>query len=152
MEFYIEKKDLPLLIEYFVNLYSKENHKKIKDVSPEAQRVLINYNWPGNVRELENIIERAIILDTDGIIDKDDLPEIILDGAEAFDSKGKADFNKSFASLKDALKEPEKIYILKILQEVGWNKKRAARKLGVNRTTLYNKLRRYNLLSSLNKE
>ena len=147
-----KKKDLPLLIEYFVNLYSKENHKKTKTVSQEAQRVLINYNWPGNVRELENIIERAIILDTDGIIEKDDLPEIILDGAEAFDSKGKADFNKSFTSLKDALKEPEKIYILKILQEVGWNKKRAARKLGVNRTTLYNKLRRYNLLSYLDKE
>ena len=146
-----KKKDLPLLIEYFVNLYSKENHKKTKTVSPEAQRVLINYNWPGNVRELENIIERAIILDTDGIVGKDDLPEIILDGAEAFDSKRKADFNKNFASLKDALEEPEKIYILKILQEVGWNKKRAARKLGVNRTTLYNKLRRYNLLSSLNK-
>ena len=100
---------------------------------------------------MENIIERAIILDTDGIVGKDDLPEIILDGAEAFDSKRKADFNKNFASLKDALEEPEKIYILKILQEVGWNKKRAARKLGVNRTTLYNKLRRYNLLSSLNK-
>ncbi len=146
-----KKKDLPLLIEYFVNLYSKENHKKIKIVSPEAQRVLINYNWPGNVRELENIIERAVILDTDGVIGKDDLPEVILNGAEILDNKSDIGLNKGSKSLKDALREPEKLYILKILQEVGWNKKRAARKLGVNRTTLYNKLRRYNLLSNLNK-
>jgi two-component system response regulator HydG len=51
-------------------------------------------------------------------------------------------------SLKDVLREPEKIYILKVLKEVGWNKKRAAKKLGVNRTTLYNKLRKYNIPSS----
>ena len=142
------KEDLSLLIEHFVYLHSKENHKKIKGISPEAQRILTGYHWPGNIRELENIIERAVILDIDGTIGKDDLPEIILNGTKIISDKI---ISEEIASLRDALKEPEKVYILKILQEVDWNKKKAARKLGVNRTTLYNKLKRYDLLSQCKK-
>ena len=134
--------DLPLLVEYFIDFYSKENHKKIKGISEETIEVLLNYNWPGNIRELENIIERAIILDTDGTINTDDLPEIILS------EKPVLGIIKSFAtSLKEALQEPEKVHIIQVLKEVGWNKKKAAKKLGVNRTTLYNKLRKYNIFS-----
>jgi len=139
------REDVELLVKHFVNLYSKENQKKIKGVSAEAMEVLISYEWPGNVRELENIIERAIILDIDGAIDTDDLPEIILAG------KPSLDIIKNIAtSLKDVLLEPEKVHILKVLKEVGWNKKKAALKLGVNRTTLYNKLRKYDIFSSKN--
>lgn len=145
------KDDLPLLIEHFVHSYSKDNHKNIKEVSKEAEEILINYNWPGNIRELENIVERAVILDTDCIIGKDDLPEIILSGSEVLSAKAGIEHNKDFNTLKDALKEPERVYILKVLKEAGWNKKRAAGKLGVNRTTLYNKLRRYNLLTDVAK-
>lgn len=146
----IRKNDLPLLIEHFVHMHSKENHKKVKEVSPEVRGILTDYNWPGNIRELENIIERAVILDIDGIIDKDDLPEIILNGSKAFSQESSP--IKDFTSLKDALQEPEKVHILRVLQGVGWNKKKAARKLGVNRTTLYNKLKRHKLFSQCNKE
>ena len=147
--------DLPLLVQHFVSFYSKENHKKIKGISQEALDALINYNWPGNIRELENIIERAIILDTDGSIEKDDLPEIILEEGE-FLGTGGAKAGKSIiktlaSTLKEAMHEPEKLHILRVLKEVGWNKKRAANKLGVNRTTLYNKLRKYNIFSYLEK-
>jgi len=136
------KEDLRSLMGHFVSLYSEENHKKIKDISQETLNILANYNWPGNIRELENIIERAVILDTDNVIDKDDLPEIIF---------GQVAQYKAFASLKDVLKEPEKVHILKVLKEVGGNKKKAASKLGVNRTTLYNKLRQYEIVSDTNK-
>jgi len=141
------KEDLPSLVNHFVNLYSKENHKKTKGVSHDALRALIGYDWPGNIRELENIIERAIILDTDSTISKDDLPEVIFIENISMKTEPGTNILKNFvATLKDALQEPEKIHILRVLKEVGWNKKEAAKKLGVNRTTLYNKLRKYDLL------
>jgi DNA-binding NtrC family response regulator len=141
------KNDLPLLVEYFMDKYSKENYKEIKGISEEALHILANYNWPGNIRQLENIIERAVILDTDCLIAEEDLPRIISNGGTSLSCQSNF-ISKDSASLKDALKEPEKIYILKVLKEMGGNKKKAARKLGVNRTTLYNKLRKYNILSS----
>ncbi len=141
------KEDLPLLVNHFMSLYSKENHKKIKRVSDETMQVLMNHSWPGNVRELENIVERAVILDTDGLIEIDDLPELLV-GSTIVYADTRINKNTGDAvSLKDALKEPEMVYILKVMKEVGWNKKKAARKLGVNRTTLYNKLKKYNLLA-----
>jgi len=147
------KQDLPLLIEHFINLFSKENHKKIKGISQQTLDVLTNYNWPGNIRELENIIERAVILDNDNTIGTDDLPEVILNGSQVVTaSKVINGYSETFDSLKDALKEPEKVYILKVMQEAGWNKKKAAAKLGLNRATLYNKLKQYNLLPDLDKE
>jgi DNA-binding NtrC family response regulator len=142
------KDDLPLLVNHFMNLYSKENHKKIKNVSDDTMRILMNYGWPGNIRELENIIERAVILDTDGVIESDDLPELLVGNAmESFGAKGRSGNANGAASLKDAMEKPEKIYILQVMKEVGWNKKKAAKKLGVNRTTLYNKLKKYSLLA-----
>ncbi len=144
------KQDLPLLMDHFINLYSKANHKRIKGISKEIPDILMNYDWPGNIRELENIIERAVILDMDGVINANDLPEILISKSTALAlTSNKIDTNNV---LKDALKEPEKGHILRILKEVGWNKKKAAVKLGINRTTLYNKLRKYKLFSYLNKE
>lgn len=136
------KCDLPLLINHLVNAYSKENHKKIEIISEDTLNILMRYDWPGNVRELENIVERAVILDTDGAIGADDLPDILVRStAETL--------SKNADSLRDALKEPEKVFILQIMKEVGWNKKKAAKKLGVNRTTLYNKLKKYNILETV---
>jgi len=145
------KEDIALLVEHFIKLYAKENFKEIKGISQDALRMLTNYRWPGNIRELENIVERAIILDTDGVVAKDDLPEIILNGSTILYSSSVSD-KQDPVTLKDALREPEKVYILKVLKEVGGNKKKAARKLGVNRTTLYNKLRKYNILPSVEKK
>ena len=139
------KDDLPLLVDHLINLYSKENHKKIESVSKETMDILMKYDWPGNVRELENIVERAVILDTDNFIDSNDLPDILVRNTV----EPVASESENAASLKDALKKPEKVYILQVMKEVGWNKKKAAKKLGVNRTTLYNKLKKYNLLTEL---
>ena len=144
------KEDMSLFVRHFISFHSKENHKKVKNISQEALQALLNYDWPGNVRELENIVERAVILDIDNIIDKDDLPEIIFNGKENHLLSVSVIEGKLLKPLKEALKEPEKIHILNILQEVGWNKKKAALRLGVNRTTLYNKLRLYDIGSNSN--
>jgi len=144
------KEDITLLVEHFIGIYAKENHKEISRISKDVLNALMNYNWPGNVRQLENIIERAVILDTDNIIGKEDLPDIIFNGTTCVHAGlGGADI---MSSLKNVLQEPEKVYILRVLDEVGWNKKKAATKLGVNRTTLYNKLRKYNITSSVEKD
>jgi len=144
------KEDLLLLLHYFIDFYAKENFKTIKGISSQAQEVLTEYNWPGNVRQVENIIERATILDTDGVIDTNDLPSVILTGNEVVQNEPQVVSQEvgDLAPLRRALQEPEKVYILKVLKEVGWNKKQAAKKLGVNRTTLYNKLRKHNIVAS----
>jgi DNA-binding NtrC family response regulator len=143
------KEDLPLLVDHFVEQYSKENHKTVKGLSRDMLETLKNYDWPGNVRELENIIERAVILDTEGVLDTTDLPEILIHKSTTLAIQ--ADKIDSHI-LKDVLKEPEKGHILRILKEAGWNKKKAAVKLGINRTTLYNKLRKFNILVNNNEE
>jgi DNA-binding NtrC family response regulator len=82
------------------------------------------------------------------VIGDDDLPELLVSNVMASSGvKSGGGASPEAVSLKDALKEPEKVYILQVMKEAGWNKKKAARKLGVNRTTLYNKLKKYSLLS-----
>lgn len=146
------KEDLPNLANHFVNIFAKENHKNITGIAGHIFDILTKYDWPGNIRELENILERAVILDTDSVIDKDDLPEILLRSVQPAQAAALMDASDDSSSLKDALKEPEKVYILQVMQEVGWNKKKAASKLGVNRTTLYNKLRKYNIISAVSEK
>jgi len=147
------KDDIPTLADHFMNMYSKENHKKIQGITEDVLPMLTAYHWPGNIRELENIIERAVILDTDGIIAKDDLPEVIVNGGAFLSVAGMGEkVIEVFSSLKTVLQEPEKVHILRVLKEVGWNKKKAADRLGVNRTTLYNKLRKYNIAPEAEKQ
>jgi len=138
------------LADHFVELYARENHKNIKGVAKEVMETLMRYNWPGNIRELENVIERAVILDINNVINNDDLPEVITNHNAISISETSGNITEKFNNhLKEALEEPERVHILRVLKEVGWNKKEAAKKLGVNRTTLYNKLRKYNVLSQV---
>jgi len=130
------KDDIPLLVEHFLKIYSQGTGKPMKTVSPEAFDILMRYDWPGNIRELENALERAVILQEGRIIMSEDLPEKL-----RLRSKGKSDSVVSVANL--TLDELEKEYLLKVLEETGWHKKRAASILGINASTLYRKLQRY---------
>jgi len=143
------KEDIPALVSHFMEFFTKENHKKIDCISEDALAVLMEYNWPGNIRQLENIIERAVILDVDGVITEEDLPVILVneDMINPVVMSGGVNIPDNINTLKDFLKCPEKGHILSVLEEVGWNKKKAATMLGVNRTTLYNKLRKYNIVA-----
>jgi two-component system response regulator AtoC len=123
------KEDIPLLACHFLQRFSEENHKNISYVSPEALEILNHYSWPGNVRELEHTIERAVILSIHPIILPEDLPRKIFE-----EVKGTT-FLLPEKPL--SLKELEKKYVLKVLEETKGNKKKAAEILGIDRTTLY---------------
>ena len=117
------KEDIPLLVHHFLRKLSEELQKEISHISPEALEILSQYSWPGNVRELEHAIERAVTLSTQPIILKEDLPPKILGAVKPV----------KLLSLKDI----ERDYVLKILQQTNGNKKKASEILGIDRSTLY---------------
>jgi len=123
------KEDIPLLATHFLQRFSEENHKNISHISPEALEILTRYSWPGNVRELEHTIERAVILSIHPIILPEDLPGKIFE-----EVKGTA---LMLLGKPLSLKEVERQYVLKVLEEVKGNKKKASEILGIDRTTLY---------------
>lgn len=123
------KEDIPLLISHFIRQSSKENHKQLSCISPEALEVLTQYSWPGNVRELKHTIERAVVLSTQPILLPEDLP------AKMFEEVKAKEVHLPEELLP--LREVEKRYVLKVLRETKGNKKKASEILGIDRTTLY---------------
>ena len=152
------KDDLPLLVEYFVERSARAMGKSINGVTESAMHVLQRHLWPGNVRELENVLERAVILSRHAKLDVEDLPEelrfsstassmAVEDREEEATAADGADAN-SAVGLKDALKMPERELILKVLEEVRWNRSEAAKRLGIHRSTLYHKIRHLGIRTS----
>ena len=123
------KEDVPLLASHFLQKFSEENHKSISHISPEALEILLQYSWPGNVRELQHTIERAVIFSTQPIILPEDLPRKMSQEAKGLEIP--------MPEKTLSLKELEKRYVLKVLQETGGNKKKASEILGIDRATLY---------------
>jgi len=138
------KEDISLLVEHFIEKHARDLKKTINGISDEALQKLLGYSWPGNIRELENAIERACVLTRGVMIQTGDLPENILNSAEKLaPAVGTAGTNGG--SLKDALRDPERKLIVDALDRAGWNKKEAARALGINRTTLYKKMSQFGI-------
>ena len=128
--------DIPLLIDLFLHRSSQARNEPVKHVSPEALEILQSFSWPGNVRELENAMERAVILSTGDVIDVAVLPERVTQRrAEPLISE-RVPTNPTL----DAI---ERAYILWVLQSEGGNKTRAAEVLGIDPSTLYRKLSRF---------
>jgi DNA-binding NtrC family response regulator len=125
------KEDIPLLCQHFLAKNTLKEGKKISRFSPDAMQALMDYEWPGNVRQLENAISHAVILAQGEIIRRRHLPRFLKDSDEDI--------------LPTSLAETEKRLIQRVLKEANWNKHEAARRLRVSRSTLYSKLRRYNL-------
>ena len=132
------KEDIPLLIDYFLKRYGQEPDGQEKKISAEAKKILCNHNWPGNIRELENILERAVTLQDDNTIVEKDLPEKIIKGQGRVLAKTKELENPTLETI-------EKAYIFWILRESGWQKQRAAEILGIDPSTLYRKIEKYEL-------
>ena len=122
------KSDIPMLANYFLQMYSKMFNKDIQDISKQAMNYLIDYNWPGNVRELQNITERLVTLGKEKIISHKRLPLDILISEE----KG----IKPKKLFKGAVHQFETQYILGVLEKTNWNQTNAAKLLNIHRNTL----------------
>jgi DNA-binding NtrC family response regulator len=129
------REDIPLLINHFLAKHKGRESAASPEVSPEAMAKLMAYDWPGNVRQLENVVRRAFALGIDEVVDIDDLPE------EIARQSGKP----MLANTDLNLKSVEKKTIQKALQKAGGNKAEAAKLLGVNTTTVYRKMARYDI-------
>lgn len=133
------KDDIEPLIESFIEKFNKKNNRKITGISDEVKSILVGFHWPGNVRQLEHTIEVAVIMAKSTVINKEDLPDVFSgeEASLAVSGNGK--------SLKEGLAKPERELILAKLQEFNWNRNKTAEHLGINRTTLYNKMRKYGI-------
>jgi len=129
------KEDVPLFINYFFNKFNVLNKRKLENISADAMNALLNYHWPGNVRQLENAIERAFVLGLGDTVEVSDLPDEIRKFGESSIRKG--------TSLN--LKENEIIMIKEALNKTTGNKAEAAELLGINITTLYRKIKKYDI-------
>jgi Nif-specific regulatory protein len=136
--------DIPELAEYFLHRFVTETGSKIKGFTPRAMEELLRYRWPGNVRELKNVIERAVVLTRSQYIDHDDLVLTRLRTAGDTDS-GLSD-GEDARSEPASLADIERQHILETLNQTGWNKSRTAIILGIERSTLDRKIRRYELV------
>ena len=125
--------DIPLLASHFLQKFSQEKGKEVTSISPEVMEILLAHSWPGNVRELENVIEHAIIIAKQEKILPKNLPQYLLQQPLP---------TKQLISLQDH----EKNLIMKTLEETNWNKHQTAKKLKINRSTLYGKMKRYGLI------
>jgi DNA-binding NtrC family response regulator len=130
------REDIPLLARHFVKRTAREQAQEEKPIEPSAMTALINYNWPGNVRELQNAIERAFTL-SGGRVDFENLPPRVRDAAGPHPAVLDPD------GLRPTLDEVERRYIVDTLASVNQDKARAANILGIDLSTLYRKLKRY---------
>lgn len=136
--------DVPLLVNHFLEVFSRKKGKKIEGISDEAMSLITGYHWPGNVRELENLVERLVILKKDGVINVSDLPE------KFAPVKEKAAMNPVFIpeegiNLDALVNEFENKLILRALEKSNGVKSKAAQLLQMNRTTLVEKMKKKNL-------
>ena len=132
------KDDIPILCEYFLNQHCARLGVKPKIITPEALQILIDFHWPGNVRELENTLERTIILTEGGKIAPEDLP------ASIRNSEPKSLVQEE-SKPNPTLEEMEKAYIFWVLNQNEWNKTQVSQLLGIDTSTLYRKIEKYQL-------
>ncbi|MCL5745138.1 MAG: sigma-54-dependent Fis family transcriptional regulator, partial [Acidobacteria bacterium] len=121
--------DIPLLATYFVDKYSSQMNRKFTGFDRAAMDLLISHHWPGNVRELENIVERAVVVGREPLVRAHDL-------ALTRPPEGTDDLT---------IDTMERKHITRVLDDFAWNQTQAAKALGIDRVTLYHKIRRYNL-------
>ncbi len=126
------KEDIPLLADHFLRRFSQETNKPLEGIDREAIDEMMMYEWPGNIRELENAVERAVVVSKARKIRAEDLP-IFRPEHITPQAAGKS------------LKDMERMHIQQVLEETDWNIAQSAKLLEIDRTTLYNKIRKYDL-------
>jgi two-component system response regulator HydG len=126
--------DIPLLAKHFLRRFAERQKKELREFSSEAMRILLNHRWTGNVRELENTIEHAIVLAKGNVVEAVDLPSVVTgSGVQASPAPSKSIIDTEARLLRE------------VLEECNWNKTEAALRLGISRSTLYEKIKKYQL-------
>ncbi|MCH2124350.1 MAG: sigma-54 dependent transcriptional regulator [Pirellulaceae bacterium] len=133
------REDVVPLTDHFRKQFSKHHHKIIKSISPTVTRKFFSYDWPGNVRQLRNAIETMVVLDTDGILDVDDLPPELVSAEESAPASGEG----SSWLIGRPMKEIEKWAVEETLKLTNGNREEAAKMLGIGARTLYRRLEDY---------
>jgi DNA-binding NtrC family response regulator len=132
--------DIPLLAGYFLARSAAKAGRQVEGFTAAASDALLKHMWPGNVRELEHAVERGVFLGRGPLVDIADLPAAVATGITRFHAA--AGEPQTASPLKTAMAHPERQLIIDALDRNGWRRDAAARSLGINRTTLYKKLRR----------
>jgi DNA-binding NtrC family response regulator len=138
------REDLPDLVRYFLRRYADKTGKAVVRVSREAMSLLYAYHWPGNIRELENAIERAFAMTSTTVLFPEDFPAEIAMTAPG-ETSASITSEPEAAEAAKSLEQMERAHIVRILQEVNFNKSKAAEVLGIDRATLYRKAQRYSI-------
>ena len=128
------KEDIPLLVHRFIEKCNIELGKRVEKISEEALKTLMKYDWPGNVRELENVIERAMVITKGTLIKPEDI-QISAEPSKEIRVEGE----------DRSLRAVERAHIQRVLEENDWNIQRSAQILGIDRVTLYKKIKKYGL-------
>ena len=151
------REDIPLLVDHFLQQFSKENNRPLGRFTAGAMKLLMDYHWPGNIRELENVVERAVVLSTRPEIDVDLLPEPILArgmlgdvrlqlsdllNSLAKESNRGASASQPVPSLFEIMEQIERRVIVDMLEQTGWNQTEAAERFQVPLSTLNQKIKR----------
>jgi DNA-binding NtrC family response regulator len=151
------KEDVPLLLDHFLRIFAEENKRPVGRFTPAALRLLVDYDWPGNVRELENVVERAVVLSSQELLDVDVLPESVrtresLGGVGLRLSEfmpplpgehgARAGADSSRSSLFQIMDEIERRVICDMLERTDWNQTEAAEQFQVPLSTLNQKIKR----------
>jgi two-component system, NtrC family, response regulator HydG len=130
--------DVPLLVQHFISEFNRKHNLQIEGPTDSATALMKAYSWPGNVRELRNVIERSVVLAKGEWIDDNDLPPYVRDPSSRPEKL-------MFAVGETTVADAERELILKTLERAGQNKAEAARQLGVDVKTIYNKLKAYGI-------
>jgi DNA-binding NtrC family response regulator len=140
------RNDIPLLIDHFIRVHADELDKPVRCCSDAVLEALESYDWPGNVRELENVIERGVVLAKGEQVELSDLPADLMRGTAG---QIEVPADGPVIPLKKALEGPEREIIKRALEYADGNRNEAAKLLGINRSTLFNKMKRLDLTGTL---
>jgi two-component system NtrC family response regulator len=134
--------DIPLLVKHFIEKYKNNEGISEIELAPEVWKLLYNYSWPGNVRQLENVIERAVVLNSDGVISLDDLPEELTETEADFDVDR---FIPPNVPLQIAMERIEERLIMRALAQCNNVQSHAAKTLGITKSLIQHKMRKHNI-------
>jgi DNA-binding NtrC family response regulator len=139
------REDIPLLVAHFLERMNVDKARKVDGISDAALARLVEHEWPGNVRELENLIERMVVLRGEGTLDLEDLPPALRGGAAPVASLAAPALGPDGVDFNAVVDHLETSLIVQALERTGGNKNRAAQLLGLNRTTLIEKIKKKGL-------